>query len=407
MNRCFLFAGVLFIAACNSSTDTTGTTGLQPPDLLRSSQAINFSNVYAEIRVNDGAIQTFRFNTDEPVEIGLRDVNPDAVNNISITWYETFEDLPLVLATQQGQFTADTEAGIVSINLPYDYSANDDGDTLSNIEERRLGQCPRNTCASDQTTTTDTTNPTDQTTTGTTTNDEKSALIPAIVRIDAGCFIMGSPIDEPSRIESEDEHQVCINQAFGMSKFEITERQFEATTTGSDELATSSIKPRINVTVGWAMDYARQLSESTGRKFRLPTEAEWEYAARAGTTTPFSTGNIITSDQANFNGLFPWNGLPAGGQNLRRVVDVGNYDANPWGLHDMHGNVVEWTCSVFAEPFDGSENSCSEPTDNALVFVVRGGAYFSQADGLRSAARFGSRADYAGGVTGFRIVEEY
>lgn len=151
------------------------------------------------------------------------------------------------------------------------------------------------------------------------------------------------------------------------------------------------------------------LSEQTGNTYRLPTEAQWEYAARAGTTTPFFTGDCITTDQANYAGTVDYNDCGAKtGLYRQRTVSVGSLPANPWGLHEMAGNAWEWTCSAYADPYDGEEKVCIR-NDHANFWpyrVIRGGSWYFRPSRLRSATRNGLASSYRGDNLGFRLAQD-
>jgi formylglycine-generating enzyme required for sulfatase activity len=136
--------------------------------------------------------------------------------------------------------------------------------------------------------------------------------------------------------------------------------------------------------------------------YRLPTEAEWEYACRAGTTTPFNTGNNITTNQANYNGNNPYNNN-AKGENRQRTMPVGSFAPNPWGLHDMHGNVFELCWDWY-----GDYPTLSQTDPSGASFgtsrVIRGGSWNNSAGGARSALRNIISPAYRYAFVGFRLV---
>jgi formylglycine-generating enzyme required for sulfatase activity len=136
--------------------------------------------------------------------------------------------------------------------------------------------------------------------------------------------------------------------------------------------------------------------------YRLPTEAEWEYACRAGTTTPLSTGTRITTSQANYNGNFPYN---YGNRGLFRkaTMPVGSFPANAWGFYDMHGNVWEWCWDFYSYPKEETAVNPAGP-DSGTHRVNRGGGWASPGSALRSAARSSDFPETAGDAMGFRLA---
>jgi formylglycine-generating enzyme required for sulfatase activity len=159
--------------------------------------------------------------------------------------------------------------------------------------------------------------------------------------------------------------------------------------------------------VSWleAVEFCDRLSQFTGRTYRLPSEAEWEYACRAATTTPFYFGETITTDLVNYNGNYTYNRGPKGIYR-EKTTAVGSFPPNAFGLYDMHGNVYEWC----ADPWPGNYNSA--PTDGSVwesgrytqCRVVRGGSWITGPSGCRSADRYVSEPDSRGTIYGFRVV---
>ena len=142
------------------------------------------------------------------------------------------------------------------------------------------------------------------------------------------------------------------------------------------------------------------------RTYRLPTEAEWEYACRAGTTTPFAFGESLSGFQANVNGDYPHGGAPRG-PNLKRPTKVGTYQANAFGLFDMHGNVTEWTADYYKDRYpDNPQVDPKGPDreDSTGSRVYRGGSWFDRANLCRSAQRGRNPSSNALNVIGFRVV---
>jgi len=160
--------------------------------------------------------------------------------------------------------------------------------------------------------------------------------------------------------------------------------------------------------VSWedAQEFCARLSRRTGRTYRLPSEAEWEYACRAGTTTPFHFGLTITPEIVNYDGNKPYGKGPKGPYR-KQTVPVGNYDvANAFGLYDMHGNVGEWTQDAWHESYAGApaNGSAWEQGGDAAYRVIRGGSWFNNGDECRSASRFSSIKENTVTRVGFRVA---
>jgi hypothetical protein len=211
-------------------------------------------------------------------------------------------------------------------------------------------------------------------------------LIPEMVRIPAGSFKMG-------------DNKVSM-KSFYMGKYEVTFAEYdqfaEATSREKpdDEGWGRGNRPVMDVSWHDATAYAEWLSQQTGETYRLPTEAEWEYAARAGTDTEYWWGNEIGSNNANCNGC--------GSQwDSKETAPVGSFAANPFGLYDTAGNVWEWSCSEYTDKYNGNEKQCST---SASMFVLRGGALNILPLGVRSAYRHGYTQDYHNLELGFRLV---
>ena len=226
-----------------------------------------------------------------------------------------------------------------------------------------------------------------------------------------GDFLMGSPESETDRFSNERQHQVHVGR-FEMLKTPVTFEMFDIfcddvrQSRPVDESWGRGNRPVINISYWGAMEYCHWLSKRTGTNVRLPTEAEWEFACRAGTTTPFWTGEIITSDQANFDANYTYNGSEKGTA-LGKTTPVDTYAPNPWGLHDMHGNVWEWCASIFDDEYNGLElEDAGYSEDDVSTRVVRGGSFHNVPGGLRSASRNKLRPSYHYLRVGFRIIRE-
>jgi formylglycine-generating enzyme required for sulfatase activity len=255
--------------------------------------------------------------------------------------------------------------------------------------------------------------------------------------IPAGKFQMGSPASEAERDENESQHEVEITKPFWMGVYEVTQSEY-AKVMGKSRVEGAKVHnsrnhgsrfhakagggpdhPVENIRWNHAVEFCNRLSaqpaeKKAGRSYRLPTEAEWEYACRAGTTTPFHYGLSLSSTQANFNGNYPY-GMADKGPYLRRTSKVGSYKPNPWGLNDMHGNVQEW-CSDFYDPNyyktsprkdpKGPEKGVLSTDYKDFYRVVRGGSWLDEARGCRSAYRFRAMPHDGYQIVGFRVVCE-
>jgi formylglycine-generating enzyme required for sulfatase activity len=285
-----------------------------------------------------------------------------------------------------------------------------------------------------------------------------------MVRIPGGTFTMGSPPGEPER-EEEAQHQVTVSP-FSMGQYEVTVAEFRAFVNATGYRTTAEIsgggmvwvnnkweqKADANwrnpyfsqgdsqpvVLVSWydAIEYCNWRSQNKRLKpaytidknhpdpnnknqsdnlkwivgwnrgttgYRLPTEAEWEYACRAGTATPFSTGDNITTEQANYNGNYPYNGNTRGVYHQKPVA-VGSFPPNPFGLYDMHGNVFEW-CWDWSGGYalDGAQTDPSGAASGSIR-VIRGGSWYGSARVLRSAGRYYVTPSGRYSSVGFRLV---
>ncbi len=208
------------------------------------------------------------------------------------------------------------------------------------------------------------------------------------VYIPPGTFTMGSPFNEPERDNDEVQHQVTLSQGFHLQTTEVTQGQWERVM-GSNPSRFKSCGPDCPVEmVSWedVRDFVQTLNRMQGADiYRLPTEAEWEYAARAGTQTPFFFGDCLSTDQANYNGNSPMPGCDKG-QYLKKPVAVGSYPANAWGLYDMHGNVWEW-CQDWYGKYDGGAVTDPRGASWGESRVRRGGSGNGNAGNCRSANR--------------------
>lgn len=221
--------------------------------------------------------------------------------------------------------------------------------------------------------------------------------LPEMVAIPPGAFMMGSPAQEPHRMDAEGpQHTVLIGRSFALGRTPVTFSEFDAFVEATGEVARPDDKgwgrgsrPVIGVTAAASIAYCDWLSTRTGERYYLPSEAQWEYACRAGTTTVFSTGDSLSTDLANISGRYPHDYGPLG-PCLERTTPVGSYPPNPFGLYDMHGNVWE-RC---ADHWHVEAYTCHDAYPEPLVLpdgrgdhVLRGGSYDLGYRHARSACR--------------------
>jgi formylglycine-generating enzyme required for sulfatase activity len=226
------------------------------------------------------------------------------------------------------------------------------------------------------------------------------------VHVAKGSFLMGAPDgEEHAQNDERPRRQVEITRDFYLGKFEVTQAQYRAVTGGSP----SNFKgDRLPVeTVSWeeAAAFCDQMTSRTGRAVRLPSEAEWEYACRAGTTSPFHFGSRLNGDLANCNGSDPY-GIDVKGPYKQTTTEVGSYPANPWGLHDMHGNVWEW-CRDYYGPYSAVAANLDPvqlTKQSEARLVLRGGSWYYGAQSCRAAYRFGFPSAYRDVNGGFRVL---
>ena len=198
-----------------------------------------------------------------------------------------------------------------------------------------------------------------------------------MVEIPGGTFQMGSPAGEMGRSEDEGpQHQVTVPD-FYMGKYEVTQAQWRAVMGSNPSHFEGDSLPVEQVSWNDAVEFCAKLSRATGRTYRLPTEAEWEYACRAGTTTPFAFGETITPQLVNYDGNYPYGGA-AKGTNRQQTTAVGSLGvANRFGLYDMHGNVWEWCADCWHESYYGApaDGSSWEANCNQNYRVWHGGSW--------------------------------
>jgi formylglycine-generating enzyme required for sulfatase activity len=255
---------------------------------------------------------------------------------------------------------------------------------------------------------------------------------PEMVVVPAGRFTMGSPASEPARLEREDQVQVAIVKPFAVGRFAVTRGEFTSfigdtghktdggcyTWSGRERklqsdrswrsagFAQDERHPVVCVNLDDAKAYAAWLSAKTGKTYRLLSESEREYVTRAGTTTPFWWGSSITPSQANYNGSAePYEGGGSKGEYRQRTVPVDSFEANPWGLYNVHGNVWEWTDDCWNDNNAGNPGNGSARTSSGCSFRgMRGGSWHNSPRSLRAANRSVNHPVDRDSFLGFRLA---
>lgn len=221
--------------------------------------------------------------------------------------------------------------------------------------------------------------------------------------IKPGSFKMGSPETEPERFDNEKQHEVILTKGFWMADTVCTQALWQAVMGKNPSGFKGDNKPVENISWDDTTKFINKLNSIKPElKLRLPTEAEWEYSCRAGTITPFSFGENITTDQANFYGKSPYNGGKKG-LNRQKTVDVKSLPCNDWGLFEMHGNVWEW-CNDWFSAYSGTFVTDPEGPKNGSGRVLRGGSWLNFDRRLRSAFRYWYAPNGFDGDTSFRLA---
>lgn len=243
---------------------------------------------------------------------------------------------------------------------------------------------------------------------------------PELAIIPAGQYEMGSTDEEFGHIKEEyPKHYSHITKPFAIGRFTITAEDFEKFRNDTEwhlrpELLWSHGKePVMNIRYHDALLYMDWLSKQTGERYRLPTESEWEYAARAGTTTAFHFGDDVTCKEVHFNALFPYNEakekkrwyLPRCAP-MSKALEVGCKPPNNWGLHEVHGNVWEMTSTPWQDTHLNAHRDGSNPDAISNWVVTKGGSWFDSAVWARSASRKKRLYDEMDTNLGFRVVRE-
>ena len=234
-----------------------------------------------------------------------------------------------------------------------------------------------------------------------------SELLGDFSEIPAGTFMMGSPSNETKRDDDETQHQVTLTQDFKIMKTEVTQAMWVGIMGKNPSYFKGDTLPLEQVSWDDVQVFIEKLNlKNDGYTYRLPTEAEWEYAARAGTQTAFNLGENISPDQVNYNGNYPYNNGRKGIYRGKTVPVESLPNANNWGLYDMHGNVWEWVLDPYSSDYSSAlsqENANTGAFGTGSPRVIRGGSWHCVAQDLRSAFRYGGTDNRHYNV-GFRLV---
>ena len=235
-----------------------------------------------------------------------------------------------------------------------------------------------------------------------------------LVWIPAGSFQMGSPQSEQDQAVKDGEQREWVSgegpvhtvelDGFWMGKFEVTQEQYEAVMGKNPSDFKGEKNPVERVSWNDAAEFCQKASQKTGKEIRLPTEAEWEYACRAGTRAPFSSGETISTDQANYDRNYTY-GSGRKGEYRKKTIQVGSFQPNEWGLYDMHGNVWEWCGDWYGEKYYGESDRKNPQGPSSGEFrVLRGGSWIRDPFHCRSATRYWSNPANTIYDTGFRVA---
>ena len=243
---------------------------------------------------------------------------------------------------------------------------------------------------------------------------------PEMALVPPGKFFMGSePSEKDAMVNEEPRHAVEISYSFAVGAYEVTLAEWEACVNeggcGSIPLdrhkgPRNGKRPVTHVTWHEAKTYTDWLSGRTGMDYRLPSESEWEYVARANTTTRFHTGQSITSEQANYDGRYDWrrSGVLTSDTYMGRTLEVGAFDANAFGLHDIHGNTSEWTMDCYKSHYhEAPTDGRARDTGNCARRAVRGGSWKDKPLDIRSARRHANVPDERSSKIGFRVMRTF
>jgi formylglycine-generating enzyme required for sulfatase activity len=227
-----------------------------------------------------------------------------------------------------------------------------------------------------------------------------------MVKIPGGRFLMGSPETEVERDDDESPQRYVDVPEFWMGKYVVTQQQWQAIMANNPSYFKGKNRPVERVSWHNATEFCQELSKKTGRDYRLPSEAEWEYACRAGTTTPFYFGETITGELANYKASETYADEQKG-EYREQTTPVGQFPPNAFGLYDMHGNVYEWCQDVWHSSYDGAPDDGSAWVNggNSRYRVARGGSWYVYPRWCRSADRnYYISVELVFNSFGFRLV---
>lgn len=241
-------------------------------------------------------------------------------------------------------------------------------------------------------------------------------LTPIMMVIPAGAFDMGSPPAEAGRGRFEDpQHRVAIVHPFALSKFDVTFQQWDACVAEGgcngyrpgDEGWGRGTRPVVNVSYTDALAYVDWLTAKTGHHYRLPSESEWEYAARAGSDTVYWWGDDASHDHANYGSDVCCTGLAAGADHWASTSPVGSFAANPFGLFDMNGNAMQWVADCWHGSYRGApEDGSAWDQESCGMRMARGGSWNSTPAYIRSSDRIFIPAGARFNFLGLRVARD-
>ncbi len=236
---------------------------------------------------------------------------------------------------------------------------------------------------------------------------------PDMVVVPAGRFLMGSPASEANRIGTEQQYQVTIAYPFAVGRFDVTFDEWDACVGDggcggyrpNDQDWGRGRRPVINVSWDDAQAYVAWLSRRTGHVYRLLSQTEWEFAARAGAATPFYFGDAISPSLANYDGTYGYPGnTEVNGLNRQRTTEVGAFPPNGFGLYDMAGNVWQWTQDCWSDYYAGPLDGAPDLGRDCKRRALRGGAWTGNPSNLRSADRLRNPTGSRIYTIGFRVA---